>query len=151
MEIRTERLKIYLATEKEMQDLIDKTENSELKTAYKEMLNGAIINHEQKEFYAMWFITLLTGEHIGEMCFKGVNNGKTEIGYGIEEKFQNNGYGTESVTALTGWALSQKSVKKVIAEVENDNIFSIKLLEKVGFSKTKTLKNGNIFFEKSKR
>ena len=133
-----------------MQELIDKTENIELKNAYKEMLDGAIANPNYKEFYAMWFITSLQGEHIGEMCFKGVNNGKTEIGYGIKEEFQNKGYGTESVMALTGWALSQESVKIVFAEVEKDNIFSIKLLEKVGFSKIKELENTNILYEKSK-
>lgn len=150
MIIETERLKIYLAQNKEMQELIDKTENSELKVAYKEMLNGAISNPKQKEFYATWFIKNLNGEHVGEMCFKGIKQGESEIGYGIKEEFQHNGYGTESVSALVDWALSQKDVKKVFAEVEENNVYSIKLLEKVGFVKKESLKNGNLIFEKSK-
>lgn len=151
MEIKTERLKIYLANNNEMQALIDKTENGELKNAYKEMLDGAKSNPKYKEFYAMWFIELHSGEHVGEMCFKGLKNGECEIGYGICERFQHKGYGTESVNALTGWVLSLNNVRRVIAEVEENNIYSIKLLEKVGFLKTMVLKNGNILFVKTKR
>ena len=150
MILQTERLKIHLATIEEMQELIDKTKNKELQIAYKEMLNGVVNNPKEKEFYGMWFILSLKNEHIGEMCFKGINNGETEIGYGIQKKFQHKGYGTESVNALISWALNQDKINKIFAEVEENNIYSVKLLKKVGFIKTRVLENGNIIFEKTK-
>lgn len=148
MILKTKRLEIHLATEKEIQELIDKTKIDELKEAYKEMLNGALSNPKEREFYAMWFISSLKGEHIGELCFKGIKNGETEIGYGISEKFQHNGYGTESVDALTSWALKQKKVERVFAEVEKNNVYSIRLLKKIGFVKTETQRGENLIFEK---
>jgi len=150
MEIQTKRLIIYLATNKEMLEHIAKTDNIELKQAYQEMLNGAKTHPLEREFYAMWFVKNLNGENIGEICFKGIKENKSEIGYGIVNKFQNQGYGSESVNELINWALSQDRINKVFAEVECNNFYSIKLLYKLGFKKMKVLDNSNYYFEKSK-
>lgn len=56
-----------------------------------------------------------------------------EIGYGVDEEYRNQGYCTEAVKTLTGWALSQEGVQCVEAETESSNTASIRVLEKAGF------------------
>ncbi|MDD6134692.1 MAG: hypothetical protein PUB49_08405 [Selenomonadaceae bacterium] len=58
-----------------------------LKKAYEEMLTGCIAHPEQWGWYAMWMIERRDGEHVGDLCFKGLSEeGVAEIGYGIEEE-----------------------------------------------------------------
>ena len=68
------------------------------------------------------------------MSFKGLNaDGSVEIGYGISEIKQGNGYATEAVNAAVTWALKQPGVFRVEAETEPDNRASQRVLEKCGF------------------
>ena len=108
-----------------------------LKAAYSEMFDGALTHPEQWEWYAIWMIELKDGTHIGELCFKGIDeSGSTETGYGIAEKYQNCGYATEAVCAVVDRALKQNAVNCVTAEVDKDNTASIRVLEKSGFEPT---------------
>ena len=108
-----------------------------LKAAYSEMLDGAVTHPEHWEWYAVWMIELKDGTHVGELCFKGVDEfGSTEIGYGIAENFQNCGYAVEAVRAAVDWALKQDIINCVTAEVDKENIASIRVLEKSGFEPT---------------
>ena len=132
--IETENLKIYAASQNEMEKFIELQTNDILKTAYTEMLNGCIENPEQWEWYAIWMIELKDGTHIGEMCFKGIDSdGIVEIGYGIMEQYQDHGYATEAVKAISAWAFQEPTVTAIEAEIENKNIASRKVLEKCGF------------------
>ena len=132
--IETENLKIYAASQNEMENFIEMQTNDVLKAAYKEMLNGCIENPEQWEWYAIWMIELKDGTHIGELCFKGLDsNGVVEIGYGIVEKYQEHGYATEAVKALSQWAFQEPKVLAIEAEIDEKNIASKKVLEKCGF------------------
>ncbi len=132
--IETENLKIYAASQDEMEKFIDMQTNDVLKAAYKEMLEGCINNPEQWEWYAIWMIELKDGTHIGELCFKGLDSdGVVEIGYGIVEKYQEHGYATEAVKAISAWAFQEPKVTAIEAETEDKNIASKKVLEKCGF------------------
>lgn len=132
--IETNRLKIYPASEEQMKAFIAEEPVDELKAAYTEMLNGCLTHPNQWEWYAIWMIELKDGTHIGELCFKGIDeSGTTEIGYGIGDNYQGYGYATEAVTAVSSWALEQEAISNVVAEVEQDNIASIRVLEKSGF------------------
>jgi len=56
------------------------------------------------------------------LSFKGLNaDGSVEIGYGISEENQGNGYAIEAVDAVTAWALNQPSICRVEAETEPGN------------------------------
>lgn len=145
--IETNRLKIYSASQEQMVAFIAAQTNDALKTAYTEMLNGCLSHPEQWEWYAIWMIELKDGTHIGELCFKGISEkGIAEIGYGIAKDYQCNGYATEAVLALTNRALAQPFVISVIAETENSNIASQKVLKKAGFIPTgKIGKEGPIY------
>ena len=106
-----------------------------LKEAYTEMLNGCLEHPEEWDWYAIWMIELKDGTHIGELCFKGLSaDGTAEIGYGILEEYQNNGYATEAVRAVLKWAFSHPEVTAVEAETDDDNIASKRVLEKCGFA-----------------
>ena len=132
--IETGNLKIYAASQNEMEKFIELQTNEVLKTAYTEMLNGCIENPEQWEWYAIWMIELKDGTHIGELCFKGLDsNGVVEIGYGIMEQYQEHGYATEAVKAISAWAFQEPKVTAIEAEIDNKNIASKKVLEKCGF------------------
>ena len=137
MIIETERLKIYPASEKQMKALIAAQTVDVLKAAYTEMLDGALAHPDRWAWYAIWMIELTDGTHIGELCFKGIDeSGSTEIGYGISEVYQGHGYAPEAVDAVTDWALKQNGINRVTAEVETENIASVRVLEKSGFVPT---------------
>ena len=132
--IGTKRLKIYPASWEQMEAYIAAETDAELKKAYTEMLEGCLRHPNQWQWYSMWMIELRDGTHIGDLCFKGLNtNGTTEIGYGILEEYQGQGYATEAIDATVVWALKQSNVTRVEAETEPYNRASQRVLEKCGF------------------
>ncbi|WP_163103196.1 GNAT family N-acetyltransferase [Peribacillus alkalitolerans] len=89
--------------------------------------------------WGVWLVLLKdTNQVIGDIGFKGKpdHQGKVEIGYGIAPTSQRNGYATEAVNGLIHHAFSTGKVVKVVAECLKDNIASIKVLEKVGMTRT---------------
>ena len=135
--IETKRLTIYAASKAQMETFIAAQEIAALKAAYTEMLDGCLAHPNKWMWYAIWMIGSKEGTHIGELCFKGIDeSGSTEIGYGIAENHQGCGYATEAVTATVAWALEQKEINCVTAEVDKDNIASVRVLEKSGFLPT---------------
>ena len=149
--IETKRLKIYTASRKQMKTFIATQSIDVLKAAYTEMLNGCLAHPNQWEWHAIWMIELKNGTHIGELCFKGINEyGSTEIGYGISDNYQGNGYATEAVTAVTSWALKQNVINCVTAEVDRENIASVRVLEKSGFKPTGKIGREGLIYNKVK-
>ena len=132
--IETKRLKIYAASQNEMERFIASQMIDALKLAYTEMLNGCLNNPDQWEWYAIWMIELKDGTHIGELCFRGLDaSGIAEIGYGISEKYRNHGYAGEAVKAVLKWAFDHPDVTAVEAETDPENAASKRVLEKCGF------------------
>ena len=56
--------------------------------------------------------------------------------YGISEEYQGQEYATDAVNAVVKWVLQQHKVCCVEAEVEADNLASIRVLQKCGFLPT---------------
>ena len=132
--IETKRLRIYPASQKQMEEFIETQTVDVLKAAYTEMLNGCLANPAQWEWYAIWMIKLKNGTHIGELCFKGLSSdGIAEIGYGINDEYQGQGYASEAVKAVSEWAFQQPDVTALEAETDDENIASKRVLEKCGF------------------
>ncbi len=137
MKIETKRLKLYPASQEQMEAFIAAQSVDVLKAAYTEMLDGCLAHPDQWAWYAIWMAELKNGTHIGELCFKGIaESGSAEIGYGIAGDYQGLGYASEAVSALADWALNQPGVKCVTAETEASNIASQRVLEKSGFIPT---------------
>ena len=145
--IETNRLKVYAASQAQMEAVIAAETVDEMKLAYTEMLDGCLSHPDQWEWYAIWMIERKDGTHVGDLCFKGLSeDGSAEIGYGIAEAFQGCGYATEAVTALADWALRQPGVTCVTAETEPDNLASQRVLQKSGFLPTgETGEEGPLF------
>ena len=85
---------------------------------------------------------------IGDIGFKGRPDEEriAEIGYGFLEKYHNQGYATESVRALIDWAFETDEADILVAETANDNIASIKVLEKLGMQRIHEA-NGMIYWQ----
>ncbi|CAJ37953.1 putative acetyltransferase (GNAT family) [Methanocella arvoryzae MRE50] len=60
-------------------------------------------------------------------------NGTVAIGYSVLRQYQGRGYATEAVAALVQWAFEHTEVDRIIAEVVNDNVRSVRVLEKNSF------------------
>lgn len=134
--IETNRLKIYAASEEQMEAFIAVETDEVMRIAYTEMLEGCLAHPNQWEWYAIWMIEKKDGTHVGELCFKGITEeGITEIGYGIEVDYQGYGYATEAVRAVSEWAMQQYGVCRIEAEAEESNVASIRVLEKCGFTR----------------
>ena len=65
--------------------------------------------------------------------FKGApnENGSTEIGYGLDPVYQNQGFTSEAVKALVNWAF-QHSFCNTVTATDVENPASRRLLEKIG-------------------
>lgn len=135
--IETARLRLYAASQEQMEAFIAAQTVDALKAAYSEMLDGALAHPDRWEWYAIWMVELRDGTHVGEFCFKGIGeDGKVEIGYGVAEDWRGNGYATEAVSALVDWAMKRPGVLMVTAETEPSNVASQRVLEKAGFVRT---------------
>jgi ribosomal-protein-alanine N-acetyltransferase len=72
---------------------------------------------------------------VGGIGFSGLpdNDGKTEIGYVIDQKFRNLGIATEAVKFMIEWAFQDKDLNFITAETPTQNESSQKVLHKNGF------------------
>ena len=134
--VKTERLTIFPLSDSEMENLIVVESDTDMKQAYSEMLDGCKQNPEHRIWYAIWNMQLNdeTGKSVGDLSFKGLDsNGMVEIGYGIKKEYEGQGYMTEAVTAMVGWASEQIGVNYIEAEADQDNKASQRVLEKTGF------------------
>ncbi len=128
------QIRIYPASQEQMEIMIASEKDEELKKAYCEMLEGCRAHPDQWDWNAMWMIEKTDGTHIGDLCFKGLReNGIAEIGYGILETFQGQGYATEAVRVACRWAFLHPDVRSLEAETDAGNAASQRVLEKCGF------------------
>ena len=135
--LEADRLVIYAASEKEMNELIEAERDEHLREAYREMLRGSLEHAEDWGWYAIWLIVRKDGAHIGNLSFKGSPvDGVVELGYGIAEEYRGYGYATEAVETILEWAFDQPGVVKIAAETGPDNPASRRVLEKCGFLPT---------------
>ena len=116
--METDRIRIYPANREQMESSILAEKDDELKKAYGEMLDGCLAHPDQWDWYAMWMIEKTDGTHIGDLCFKGLEEENPEIGYGILEEFQGNGYATEAVKLALKWAFDHPGIIAVEAETD---------------------------------
>lgn len=72
---------------------------------------------------------------IGGIGLSGMpnNEGCTEIGYILDQKFRGMGFATEAVNALKTWAFKDPGLVKIKAETPIENLHSQKVLQKNNF------------------
>jgi [ribosomal protein S5]-alanine N-acetyltransferase len=90
-------------------------------------------------------VTVDEGERIvvGSVVLNGRPDatGTVEIGYGVEENFQRQGYATEGSRAVLHWALEQPPVRRVIATTPSWHRASLRVIEKLGMRSAGTLEH----------
>ncbi len=131
--VTTKRLVISALDEEEMDQLIAVTAEHELNEAYRCMRQGMKDRQDQYLWYTNWKICLKeSGLVIGGACFKGPPNlnHEVEIGYGLLEAYQNQGFMTEAVGELCAWAFRHADCFYVQAETDAQNTASQKVLAK---------------------
>lgn len=79
----------------------------------------------------------VTNTVVGDIGFRGPpgETGIVEIGYSVMPDRRRRGNATEAATALTPWALRQRSIRRVVARREADNGPSVRTLERAGFGR----------------
>jgi ribosomal-protein-alanine N-acetyltransferase len=87
-------------------------------------------------FLTFWIIIeKLSRNVVAELGFKGVpaDNGGVEIGYGTFFGYRSKGIMTEAVGGVVEWARSRSDIRYILAETDESNLASIKILEKNNF------------------
>ncbi|OIJ17104.1 GNAT family N-acetyltransferase [Anaerobacillus alkalilacustris] len=87
-------------------------------------------------------IELKTNEIIGSCGYNNLDfeNAKAEIGYDLAKKHWGKGYASEFISTLTSYAFNSLNFNRIEARVEPDNINSIKVLQKLGYTFEGTLR-----------
>lgn len=148
--LETKRLRIYClelkamgllhqgGTEKQFEEVmgysIGKLEGID-KELNDEFYKLAMQMEEQRLWFRLWdIVSVKDNTRIGGALFKGGpdESGRVEIGYGIKEAFQRQGYAKEAINELVHWALLQEGVTSVTAETDKDNIASQMVLQHIG-------------------
>lgn len=110
------------------------------------------VNDPRKKyiFYTLWLMIDKKSQSIvGSFCFHGEpENGIAEIGYGVNEEFRNQGYMSEALIGLKKWMSTQSNISSVVAETDNNNVASIKTLQKAGFTKFERNELSSIYYYK---
>lgn len=93
----------------------------------------------ETECFGVW-VMIECNSHsvIGDIGFLGPpdDTGSVEIGYSVILDRRRRGYATEAAGAIVQWAVSQPGVQVVIAACDDDNVPSIRTLERLGFRRT---------------
>jgi RimJ/RimL family protein N-acetyltransferase len=152
IEIQTERLILKLLTLQQLKlwinniSLLEKELNCKCGAKpegwFLNIINNQISiiekDPENYIFHSFWFIIRKEDKIVvGSMDFKNIPNEskEVEIGYGLDKKYEHNGYMTEAVKAFCKMALKDERIETIIAETEIENIASYKVLERCGFKK----------------
>jgi ribosomal-protein-alanine N-acetyltransferase len=153
-ELRTNRLTLTPLTEADLQLYLDDV--GRLEAALKLSLSRALltdrvqrairmklakmaaIGDSLRPWYTYWLLTI-PEFHFGAglVGFKEYpdDRGEAEIGYGIDPAVQGQGYMTEAVRAMIGWAFQDPACHAVVArDTKKWNIASQRVLAEVGMS-----------------
>lgn len=88
--------------------------------------------------YGIWLVFLgETNTLAGFAGFLTTDEAVPSLIYGIEPNFWGNGYGTEAARAVLCYALEKLKFLKVIADVDEPNLASVQVLQKLGMKQIK--------------
>ena len=74
----------------------------------------------------------LDGALVGSIDLQPLGESEAEIGYWVGLPYQGRGYASEAVGAVLGFAAETLAVERIWARVAQDNLASIRVLEKSG-------------------
>jgi ribosomal-protein-alanine N-acetyltransferase len=91
---------------------------------------------EVNKWFVRFIVLASTREILGSTSFHGApdSSGMIEIGLGIEDAFQRQGFAKEALKGMWLWACEFPEVKTLRYTVSPDNLASIKVIEYFGFA-----------------
>lgn len=92
----------------------------------------------QKRVLFQWGVARCEDDRIIGTCTLyhiDTNNRRAEIGYALGSEYWGNGYMREALTLLINFCFSNLNLNRLEADVDPQNISSIKVLERLGFQK----------------
>ena len=110
-----------------MSCLIEKEADAEMKQAYTEMLEGCLMEPDNRIWYAVWNMELknVPGTIVGDFCFKGLGkDGVVEIGYGLRKEFRHQGYMVETVKVIRLSAECYDKHFAIFILIKNSHLFT---------------------------
>lgn len=82
---------------------------------------------------------------VGSVIFHGrPEDGVAEVGYGVEERWQRQGYATEATRTCVEWALAEAGILCVTATTPPWHTASIRVLEKSGLARAGSEEHGSL-------
>lgn len=85
--------------------------------------------------YGRWaIINKSTTDFIGWCGFKYHQEGYVDLGFRIHKKYWNRGYATEASMACIEFGFDKLGFKEIVGRTSENNIASVKVLEKLGFT-----------------
>ncbi len=81
------------------------------------------------------------GAHVGAMSLFNTDwaAGSVEIGYGVRPRLRGHGYAPEALASVTAWALSSTAIRRTYLKTDPDNLPSIRVAEKSGYTLDSTV------------
>lgn len=136
--IKTERWVLRRRQEKDIPQMLDLFNNDEVRHylgGYPPRDDHSMLRMVRGRKQTDWVVALAdTDEYIGEcMLCKVVDGYLGEIGYFFRRKNWGFGYATEAVEAIIRYSANTLNLKRMCATVDDRNMRSKKLIEKLGF------------------
>ncbi len=92
-------------------------------------------DHYQKHDFGRWSVFLKsTQEFIGWCGIKLNEHGDHDLGFRFHQKDWGQGYATEAAKASLNYAFNKLKIETVIGRAANENLASIRVLEKLGMA-----------------
>jgi ribosomal-protein-alanine N-acetyltransferase len=70
-----------------------------------------------------------------------------ELGYAINPRYRNRGYATDAARAMFAWAQREHGITHFVSGIAPDNGPSLRVIDKLGFSPTGIVDDGELIFE----
>ena len=88
-------------------------------------------NSDQKEFDVWAVIDSKNNDFVGTCALVYLDDSNVEIGYRFREQYWGNGIGTEVAQGLINFVFTNRSEKRIVADVSQNNLGSTRILEKL--------------------
>lgn len=86
--------------------------------------------------YARWaMIRKADGAWLGWCGLKLHDNGTTDLGFRLHQKYWGKGYATEAGRAWLAWGFEEAGLQRIIAQTTDKNLGSQRALTKLGFTR----------------
>lgn len=151
--IESDRLIIRPLRKEDINDLKEWTSNKDLykywcKSPGKTDLKPELLlekNDKPSKSFHLYIENKENNKVIGDIYIYLIENDKkAKVAIRLNPFYHNKGIGSEAVKKMVEWCFSNTELELIWADVNKENVASIKMLEKCGFVKVKEVTNGKM-------